>query len=249
LGWKMFLSVLGVIPLLLAFIWLFISQETDRTNISNSNTMNLVSGNTLMAVFKYKTTYLLALAYSGPVALLLTAGSWLPTYYNEVFQLPMAKASNIVGMLNFVGIAAAICGMVLPAKVGLRRPFFIVPGFIVGIAGLGSILINNLPVIYISTMLLGACIWVFLPSLITLPMELPGMDPKQVAMIVGVVFAIGNAFGFIAPIIVGYLRDATGSYLPGLFLWSIISFSLAISGLLLPETGPKGQKTVVRPNN
>jgi hypothetical protein len=45
---------------------------------------------------------------------------------------------------------------------------------------------------------------------------------------------------------VGYLADYTGSYLPGFIFCCVLSLSLFIGGLLLPETGPGRAKKAVK---
>jgi cyanate permease len=42
-------------------------------------------------------------------------------------------------------------------------------------------------------------------------------------------------------VLVGWLHDTTGSFLPGLAIWAAFSWVLALGGLLLPETGPKAK--------
>ena len=51
----------------------------------------------------------------------------------------------------------------------------------------------------------------------------------------------GNLGNFISPLMVGYLVDVTGSYLPGFLTFIVLSYILLLAGILLPETGPTGQ--------
>ena len=51
----------------------------------------------------------------------------------------------------------------------------------------------------------------------------------------------GNLGNFMSPLIVGYLVDVTGSYLPGFIIFIVLSYVLMIAGILLPETGPRGR--------
>jgi hypothetical protein len=38
------------------------------------------------------------------------------------------------------------------------------------------------------------------------------------------------------------MHDVTGSFVPGFTIWAALSWVLAVGGLLLPETGPRGKK-------
>jgi cyanate permease len=48
---------------------------------------------------------------------------------------------------------------------------------------------------------------------------------------------------FISPIVVGSLRDLTGSFIPGLAVCAAASWTLLLAGILLPRnaTGPQAE--------
>ena len=66
-------------------------------------------------------------------------------------------------------------------------------------------------------------------------MELYSDDPNRVAVILANLMAIGGFIGFASPLIVGVLADITGSFIPGLTIFAIGSWSLLIAGIKLPE--------------
>jgi len=175
----------------------------------------------------------------------MSLSAWLPTYYHEVFGMPLSEAGFIMGVLFSLagGISGAVAGGVLPSLLGRRKPFVLIPGLIIAFAGLGCYLINSTPLIYISVIVFGFVSWVCWPPLLTIAMELPGMTPSLVAVVVAAATSMANFTGFFSPIVVGYLTDVTGSYLPGFFIWTTVSTGLAVAGLLLPETGPTAKAT------
>ena len=113
----------------------------------------------------------------------------------------------------------------------------IVPGVIVGFAGFGSFLLADTPFVLLAVVVLGAASWFYLPTLLTIPMELPGSDANSVAVTFGTLMSIGSIFTMLAPLTVGVTTDIWGSYIPGLALFSVLAWSLMIAGFLLPETG------------
>jgi cyanate permease len=91
-------------------------------------------------------------------------------------------------------------------------------------------------VFYPSLILLGIAGWLFFPALFTIPMELPGITHERVGMVVAFVLSTGNLGGFLAPLFVGAVRDATGTYAPGLAMAAVLAVGLAIAGYMIPET-------------
>ena len=52
-----------------------------------------------------RSTILLALSVMGSWCLGNSIGSWLPSYYNEVFKIPLEKASSILSVVTVGGTA------------------------------------------------------------------------------------------------------------------------------------------------
>jgi MFS family permease len=105
---------------------------------------------------------------------------------------------------------------------------------------------NNDAVIYTSIALFGIFNNIQSPTIFTIPMELPNMTPRTGAVVLAFTLGVGSFGGFLGPLIVGYLADITGSYIPGFIICSVMSLSLLLGGLLLPETGPKARKMEIK---
>ena len=159
-----------------------------------------------------------------------------------------ALTSLITGILPFVGIGGTLLGGVLPSRMGLRKPFLLVPGALVGLAGIASFATGNIPVTIGGIMLLGFLSWVFVPTIFTIPMELPGTSPEKVGIILAATMALGNLGTFVSPMSVGYLTDVFGTYFPSLAIWSVLSFSLLFCAIFLPETGPRAKSRSIEEN-
>ena len=78
----------------------------------------------------------------------------------------------------------------------------------------------------------------FLPvtSLVMIPVELPGMTPNKVTVVMGVFWAIAYIIETIVYYILGFVVDAKG-YSTAIWIALIFSLTFFICGLLLPETG------------
>jgi cyanate permease len=112
-----------------------------------------------------------------------------------------------------------------------------------GLGGLGAFLFPGPALIYPSVVVLGIGSWLYVPKLLTLPMQMDGITPDSVAVIWGSFLTFSGFAMFISPIVVGSLRDLTGSFIPGLAVCAAASWTLLLAGILLPRnaTGPQAE--------
>ena len=232
-GWKAALSIFGGVPLIGAIGWMALGQ---RTQAAVQSVGHLSLKGTLRIV-RSRNTLLLAAADAGPYALLTAAVAWLPTFYHEVHGMSLSEAGSLMGFLSLAGAISLVAASLLVLRIRRRRPMLIVPGAIVGFAGFGSFLLADTPFVLLAVVALGAASWFYVPTLLTIPMELPGSDANSVAVTFGTLMSMGSIFTMISPLTVGVTTDLSGSYIPGLALFSVLAWSLMVAGFQLPETG------------
>lgn len=238
IGWKTALSLFGGVTLVGGFFWHVVAKEQRSFN----QVVHHLSIKSAWSLLRSRTTMLLASADAGPYALYTVSFAWLPTFYHEVHGVSLSKAGSLMGILSVAGVVSLVLASLLTLRVQQRRPFLIFPGVLAGFAGLGSFLLADTAGVYIAVIALGFVSWFYLPALLTIPMEMPEIDETQVAVIFGTLMSVGSIFTFLAPLVVGVSTDLLDTYIPGLALFSVLAWSLAIAGFLLPETGVMRQQ-------
>lgn len=240
LGWRDTLLVYAGVSVALTAAWALFGRERGAAPGQAAAS----GGATYGEIWRMKETWLVALCFSGPLALYLAFNTFLPRFYVESFGMDRATAAQYTGLFNLVGIPAAVAGGWATRRIGLRRPFLLVAGTLIGFAAFGMFLTNHPAVLLASAVVLGACLFVGASPLVTTAMELPGMTPAKVGLVMGTMLSFAYVLSSISPLVVGWLRDTTGSYVSGFAVWAAYSWVVAIGGWLLPETGPAGARAM-----
>lgn len=242
LGWRNALLVYGALSVVLMIAWAILGRDHASEQPQSAAAAAEAKAVRYMDVWRMKETWIIALSFAGPLALYLAFNTWLPKYYMEAFGMSKAAASQFTGLFNLVGIPTAIIAGILTKQLGLRRPFIIGAGIVMGFAAFGMFLSPNPAFITVAAILLGASLFTYVSPLFTTPMELKGMTPQHVSLMMGTVFSFAYLFSSLSPVVVGLMRDAMGSFVPAFAVWAVFSWLLAVGGVLLPETGPRAQK-------
>jgi len=237
LGWQTTLVVFGALSAVVTVAWALLGREgltaVERKAVEKAS---------LGEVARRRETWIVALAFTGPLSLYLALNTWLPTHFQLAFGLGKAQASQVTGLFNLVGIPVAILGGWLTGRLGLRRPLIVAAGLLMPVGAAGLCLSADPTLRVASAVVLGAAFFLYVAPLFTIPMELEGMTPPRVALMMGVVFSVSYVVSFLSPMLVGWLKDTTGTFAPGFMIFAALSSSLAVGGMLLPETGPAARR-------
>jgi len=236
IGWEVVLSGFGGASLLSALTWLSFGKA--QIIYRDNETRSLIS--LVWNVLRARTTLLIAFADAGPLTLLAASAAWLPTLYHQVHEISLTDAGVLMGILPLAGIVGLVVASLLTARTRKRRPFLIIPGILVGLAGFAVLLLPNSAALYVAIATLGVVCWFYLPALFTIPMDMYPNDPRRVSLISATLISIGGIASSIAPPTVGAIADLTGSFVPGLAVCAALGWSLAITGVLLPSTPTTG---------
>jgi len=224
-GWRWSLGVFSLVTCLIAPLWLLLTKgEAPHAPESERPP---------------------GLPWRRPVAWLLVAifGLTASTYYGLTNWLAdsfveRGWSDSDAGWLFAVWNIAAIPGSFLIAwlsdHIGGRRPWLIAvcSGYTLAILGFVAV-----PSLAWTWSVVGGIASGGLFSLImTLPLDLEH-DPRRVGALVGMMLGVGYVIGALSPLILGAVRDATGSFTSSLWLIVAFSVTLTVLAVCVPRVG------------
>lgn len=242
-GWRESLMLFGLVSLAGVGVFVLLARTPEAP--VGAPISPAFSPTLLLSVLRDPPTLLLGFGIAGGVAAFIGLNSWLPTYYQQEWGWSLERAGQVVAIPSFFGIVGSLAGSAVPVGIGLRRPLIIAAGVVMPVAVFGSFISESPLVLFPSLALLGFVSWIHFPSVMTMPMEFPGNTLERATLSFATVMTIGNVSGFFSPLMVGFLRDQTGSFGLGFLICVFFPLSLVIAGLLVPETGPRARRRQV----
>ncbi len=160
--------------------------------------------------------------------------SWMPTYLLQGRHLPLRLMGTMVAVSYIFGVVGMLLGGFVSDRLR-RRAYTIVPalGLAAVAIGLGYLLPGVWPVL-LGFSLGNLCISAVPSAFYALPMD--ALPPERVGAALGLVNAVGMISGIVAPTLVGYIVDRTGSFGGG-FL--VIAGSLVVAAILVWAAGER----------
>lgn len=235
-GWKTALAAFAGVGVLGALVWNAAPKEQARGQAGADYQPTATSWREAGAVLRSRAVALMVAADAGVLFQYTALTGWLPTFFSEERGFDLSQAGLLTSILPFVGMFAVLLGGALPLRFNSFRGIWIISGLMASLGGLGAFLFSLPAAIYVSVIALGVGSWLYVPTLLTMPMRMRGTTPERVAVIYGSFMTFSGIAMFVSPVIVGALRDASGgSFLPGFAVCAAASWTLLMAGLLLPR--------------
>jgi len=228
-GWRPFFAATGAAVLAFAVTWwvaLLVAEQVAPAPDRSDSESSLAA---LRAVARTPAVALLVVV--GFVYLFVVHGlqGWLTAVLEARGAAP-ALAARVTTLLVVAQLAGTVTLAPLAERLERRRAAVPVAGATLAL-GTAGVAVATDPLVAAALVAgVGLGLGTVAPLIRALPVELEGVGAERTGTAVGLVFAVGEIGGFTGPALVGALRDATGSFVPGLGV-------LATAGLVAVAAG------------
>lgn len=217
-GWRALFFWSGVVAIGYAVLWLLlvaVSPWSDGPASGESASTASSVGADIRAVVTHRELRLVVLVGVAYLSVIHGLQGWLPTVL-ESRGLSAERAGRTTTLLVLANVGGILTVPGLADRFGARREAVISCG-LVAFAGVGAILGGGATLLAaVGIVAAGLGVGGLSPLVRAIPPDLEGIGQRRTGTAVGLVFAVGEVGGFFGPVLVGSLRDFTGSYAAGL---------------------------------
>ena len=227
-GWHAVMGML-LIPISLVFVT-FLLFAKDAPGTIRKTTLE-----SYFAVLKQRDTYAFALLYFVTFGGFVGLSSFLNTFYVDQFGVAKATVGLATAPFIIAGSLLRPVGGGLSDKFGgIRMLSMLYLGACVSMVGVGFMMASR-PLVGILLFVGMGCLGMGNGSVFQI---IPQRFRSEIGAITGLVGAVGGVGGFYLNIVLGHLKDSTGTYASGFWAFSITTLcALGILRLVAPSWG------------
>ena len=222
-GWRWSLAVFSLVTCVLVGVWLVMTRHEARHERPATPPPRLP--------WRSGVAWLLVALFSLMASTYYGINAWLPDSYVER-GWSTERAGNLLALLNLVAIPAALLIPWLSDRFWGRRGWLVAMAlsFLVGVTGF--VLLPGAA--YVWVVATGLASGGMFALVMTVPLDIEH-HARRVGALVGMMLGLGYTIGAVSPILLGAVRDLTGTFTGS--LWLLVGFSGLMLGsvLLLPR--------------
>ncbi|MFQ5933419.1 MAG: CynX/NimT family MFS transporter [Dehalococcoidia bacterium] len=229
-SWRLTLTIYAIVTIMIAAVWQFAGRE--RATPEYRQWAGSQTRAPLKSVLKYRNVWLAGIGLFG-IGINWTAMiTFWPTLMLEEYDIPLTISGSIQAMSGVVGAVGGIVVALYIIKRDVRRPIVSIAGGLTVLSSIGMVSTGSVPLLVLLLVIngLGA---LFYPIIMTLPFELPGVKPREIAVAMAVIMTLTWAGGVVGPVLAGALQDATDDLVKSLIITSLFGLTMVAAGLFL----------------
>ncbi|MDF0727006.1 NarK/NasA family nitrate transporter [Cytobacillus sp. S13-E01] len=194
-----------------------------------------------LSVLKYRNTWTLSVFYFVTFGSFVALGIYLPSLLVDLYGLSPVDAGFRAAGFVVVATLSRPVGGILADKIGAAKILTIVFMGIAVSAFAISYGMSNIMVLTFSCLLIACMAGLGSGAVFKL---VPELFPKATGAVTGIVGAWGGLGGFFPPILLGIVKDITGTFALGFILLGIFSFICLLINRFVCEKSPKKNRLI-----
>lgn len=232
-GWRNIFYLFGAGCAVLLFAWMILGKEKPLPG-SDADVQAPIG---IKNVLKHRTLWLLGIGVAGDLLCFSAMETLWPKYATSLGFISLNEASYCEGLSYYGFTIGSLLGGLISMKLGRRKPVLWISGLLLPFMTVGILVSRSFPVLAWLWAMWGIC-ELYFPIVATIPYELPGIKPREVAIASAFIVSVYTAGAGLGPLVGGYLASVLGSLERALFIICVFPILLFITGLMVKETGP-----------
>ena len=228
--WRLSLRVFGFYYVALTALWLLLGRDRVTEEFRSAEPQPVLS--LLRSALRHRDLWLCGCGFSGATMAFSAFLAFYPTLMLEEYGVSLGVSGVALALDVVLGGVIGLATGYYAAAWRQEGRFLQVLGVIMVGSFLGMVLTGSVSVIFVMSIINGFA-WTFFPILITVPFNLRGIQPRQLAVAFSftmMLISVGQALG---PLFTGYIQEATGDLKLAMVIMSFVPVTLVMAGTTL----------------
>lgn len=233
-SWRAPLYIYAAVTLAIGVGWLFLGRERITQRYREMASSQEVTP--LRSLLRYRELWGMGLGLFGANLLWMAFITFWPTLMLDDYDVSLVTSGTLMAI---GGMMSAVFGLIFSYAAfrwDVGKHILILCGILISSTSAGMALTGSLPLLVVMSVLNGVG-WSFFPLLMTLPFQLPGIKPREIAVAVAFYEMSIWAGGAVGPVLSGIVQEQTDDLRLTLVILSFFGLSLAFGAPFMRSLG------------
>ena len=178
-SWRNTLHVFGIVSLVLAVLWQVMGKE--RSTPEYEEQVRSQDVNPLGTIVRYKELWILGLGMMGTGVSFSAFSTFWPSYVLDKYDISLTTSALVMGVGGGLSAFTGFGVGFLVRRIGRKRQMLSLSGLLLAVTSAGLLWTGSIPILLL-LFIVQSFGWSFFPIIMTIPFELPGIKPREIAV-------------------------------------------------------------------
>jgi MFS family permease len=241
--WRAVLRIFAAFLFLLTILWVILGRERVTPEYQTEDVPREVG--LIRSALSYRDLWVGGFGFMGATLAMSAFLSFVPTLMLDTHDISLQLSGTALALGTFAGGASGLGVGYAVMKLGNGKLFLRILGMVMAGTYVGMALTGSVPVL-LSLAFLNGLAWGFWPILHTVPFQLPGIRPREVAVALSFTMMMISGGTVLGPLIAGFLQEALGDLRLTLVILGFAPLSLSVAGMLLKVGSKEAAERPIR---
>lgn len=228
--WRVVFYMFAAIYAVLLVLWVVLGKErpiAGRKTGQAPQETGLIKG-----TLKHRDLWIAGFGFVGVTMAWSSFLSFFPTLLLDRYDISLQWSGSILATGILVGGFAGLAVGYVIVTAGHRNAILLILGVLTAGSYVGLTLTDSIPIL-VGLAVLNGVGWGFFPLLYTVPFQLPGVRPREIAIGVGFMLTAVSAGTLLGPLMTGYLQETFDDLRLALMLVGVAPLTLVASAMVI----------------
>ena len=230
-NWRTTLYAWGYFSVGMAVAWVLLGRENRTAEYEQDSGSQ--EGSPMKSLFKYKEPWLLGVAILGYAIAQMSQFTFWPTFMKDEYGMSEVRAGMVIGVVGVVVAAGGLVMLPVIKRFGGYRIPLIGIGILIAATNLAVLFTGSMPILVAAFIVNGLARGGFWIPFTSLPFELPGILPREAAVVQGMMFSMLWLGSVVGPLLVAVIQTATGSLQLAMIISALCPIAVTVTGLFI----------------
>ena len=230
-NWRTTLYAWGYFSVGMAVAWVLLGRENRTAEYEQDSGSQ--EGSPMKSLFKYKEPWLLGVAILGYAIAQMSQFTFWPTFMKDEYGMSEVRAGMVIGVVGVVVAAGGLVMLPVIKRFGGYRIPLIGIGILIAATNLAVLFTGSMPILVAAFIVNGLARGGFWIPFTSLPFELPGILPREAAVVQGMMFSMLWLGSVVGPLLVAIIQTTTGSLQLAMIISALCPIAVTVTGLFI----------------
>jgi len=231
-SWRATYFSYGFVGIAVLGVWLLFARQ--RSTPESGARPRVSERASLGSVLRRRELWLIGLGAMGTGLGWWAFAVFWPKFMLEEHGISLKESGFLFSLISIGTVPSSLFFGFFAARMRRRRLLLVGSGLLLAGASFGMLATEQMGILVVMALLAGVA-WGHLPIALTLPYELPGIQPREVPIALSMVTTLMMVGGIVGPIGAGAIYEGTGSLLTALAVGAAFPLTQSVACLFLPD--------------